>query len=411
MEKQKTMADLLPGEKGTVRGLKAKSGMRRRLQDLGLIEGTKIACVGQSPLGDPRCFLIRGAAIAIREADCEAVVVEAETRRKKTIALAGNPNVGKSTLFNALTGLRQHTGNWAGKTVGSAFGICENRETAYQIVDLPGTYSLLTRSAEEAAARDFLCFERPDAVIVVCDATCLTRNLNLALQIMELCPSVILCVNMMDEAKARGIRIDLEQLSARLGVPVVGICARQKRELKKLLRTVDAVLQDENVSHAAEVSRKNPARADGFTKAASAADPSAETARAKSGAAAEGGLPDEAGAALKTAPQAEGRAGAAVLPFRYPAAIEAGAEILAPVLAERLAGRLPARWLALRVLEGDEALLTSIRDKIGIDWREDSAVRNAKMKAERCLRGSEEERKTGEWEFSDPGTEEMTPWQ
>ena len=212
MEKQKTMADLLPGEKGTVRGLKAKSGMRRRLQDLGLIEGTKIACVGQSPLGDPRCFLIRGATIAIREADCEAVVVEAETRRKKTIALAGNPNVGKSTLFNALTGLRQHTGNWAGKTVGSAFGICENRETAYQIVDLPGTYSLLTRSAEEAAARDFLCFERPDAVIVVCDATCLTRNLNLALQIMELCPSVILCVNMMDEAKARGIRIDLEQL-------------------------------------------------------------------------------------------------------------------------------------------------------------------------------------------------------
>lgn len=409
MEKQKTMADLLPGEKGTVRGLKAKSGMRRRLQDLGLIEGTKIACVGQSPLGDPRCFMIRGAAIAIREADCEAVVVEAETRRKKTIALAGNPNVGKSTLFNALTGLRQHTGNWAGKTVGSAFGTCENRETAYQIVDLPGTYSLLTRSAEEAAARDFLCFERPDAVIVVCDATCLTRNLNLALQIMELCPSVILCVNMMDEAKARGIRIDLEQLSARLGVPVVGICARQKRELKKLLRTVDAVLQDENVSHAAEVSRKNPAEADGFTNAASAADPSAETARAKSGAAAEGGLPDEAGAALKTAPQAEGRAGAAALPFRYPAAIEAGAEILAPVLAERLAGRLPARWLALRVLEGDEALLTSIRDKIGIDWREDSAVRNAKMKAERCLRGSEEERKTGEWEFSDPGTEEMTP--
>lgn len=141
------------------------------------------------------------------------------------------------------------------------------------------------------------------------------------------------------------MRIDLEQLSARLGVPVVGICARQKRELKKLLRTVDAVLQDENVSHAAEVSRKNPAGADGFTNAASAADPSAETARAKSGAAAEGGLPDEAGAALKTAPQAEGRAGAAALPFRYPAAIEAGAEILAPVLAERLAGRLPrAGW-------------------------------------------------------------------
>ena len=114
---------------------------------------------------------------------------------KKTIALAGNPNVGKSTIFNALTGMNQHTGNWPGKTVSNAKGYFETQENNYVLVDLPGTYSLMAHSAEEEIARNFICFEKPDAVIVVCDATCLERNLNLVLQTMEITQKVIVCVN------------------------------------------------------------------------------------------------------------------------------------------------------------------------------------------------------------------------
>lgn len=162
----------------------------------------------------------------------------------RVIALAGNPNVGKSTLFNRLTGLHQHTGNWPGKTVENARGRCTFDGREYLLVDLPGTYSLLAHSAEEETARDFLCFGHPDACIVVCDATCLERSLNLALQVREISPRTIICVNLMDEAAKKGVHINRETLEKSLGVPVVTVSARDGRGIKKLLETVEQVCQE-----------------------------------------------------------------------------------------------------------------------------------------------------------------------
>ncbi len=158
-----------------------------------------------------------------------------------TIALAGNPNVGKSTLFNALTGLRQHTGNWPGKTVETARGRCVWRGREFLLVDLPGTYSLAAHSAEEEVARDFIAGGEAAAVIVVCDAACLERNLILVLQVLELTGRVVVCVNLLDEAERRGVQVDLEALSQRLGVPVVGTSAGRGRGLDELMEAVERV--------------------------------------------------------------------------------------------------------------------------------------------------------------------------
>ena len=173
------------------------------------------------------------------------LVIKKRSENDKVIALAGNPNVGKSTVFNALTGLNQHTGNWPGKTVANAQGYCATAKHGCVFVDIPGTYSLMAHSAEEEVARNFICFGKPDAVIVVCDATALERNLNLVLQTMEVSDRVVVCVNLMDEAARKGISIDLKKLSRILGVPVVGTSARKKKTLGALLDAVDRALEKE----------------------------------------------------------------------------------------------------------------------------------------------------------------------
>lgn len=154
------------------------------------------------------------------------------------LLLPGNPNVGKSTIFNSITGMNQHTGNWPGKTVANAVGSHTYLNKNFLFVDIPGTYSILSNSEEEEIARDFVCFNNPNATIVVVDATVLERNLNLAFQIMEITDNVIICVNLLDEAKKKKIKIDLEKLSVLLGVPVVGTIARKKTTLNNLINTV-----------------------------------------------------------------------------------------------------------------------------------------------------------------------------
>ncbi len=157
------------------------------------------------------------------------------------LALAGNPNVGKSTVFNFLTGLHQHTGNWTGKTVQNACGSFSCGENNYTLVDIPGTYSILAHSAEEEAARDFICFGGADGVVVVCDASCLERNLNLVLQILEITPHVIVCVNLIDEARKKHISVDCEKLSGLLGVPVYPAAARSGEGMKELANGLSAI--------------------------------------------------------------------------------------------------------------------------------------------------------------------------
>lgn len=157
----------------------------------------------------------------------------------RIIALAGNPNVGKSTVFNALTGLHQHTGNWPGKTVSNASGYFTFNNLTYKIYDLPGIYSILAHSEEEFVARDFICFGGSDVVVIVCDAGCLMRNLNLVLQVCEITDKVVVCVNLLDEAKKKKIDVDLNKLSDLLGVRVVGTSARSNVGLDELLSNID----------------------------------------------------------------------------------------------------------------------------------------------------------------------------
>ena len=166
-----------------------------------------------------------------------------------TVALAGNPNVGKSTIFNSLTGMHQHTGNWTGKTVANATGKAIINDKEFTFVDIPGTYSIMSNSEEEEIARDYICFGNPDATVIVVDSTCLERNLNLVYQIMEITDNIIVCVNLLDEAKKKKIKIDLKKLEDLLGVPVVGTVARDKQTLENLKNTIYKVCEGEIKPH------------------------------------------------------------------------------------------------------------------------------------------------------------------
>ncbi|MCM1132380.1 MAG: 50S ribosome-binding GTPase [Ruminococcus flavefaciens] len=161
------------------------------------------------------------------------------------IALAGNPNVGKSTVFNALTGMKQHTGNWAGKTVSCAEGCFNYKDRHFILADIPGIYSLFANSAEEQTARDFICSGKADGAVVVCDASCLERNLSLALQVMDKIPRTVVCVNLIDEAEKKGISVDSKKLSGLLGVPVVLTSARSNKGLDELCEAMNNIAEKE----------------------------------------------------------------------------------------------------------------------------------------------------------------------
>ena len=175
------------------------------------------------------------------------------------IALAGNPNTGKSTVFNALTGLRQHTGNWPGKTVTRAEGAFEYGDRKYKLVDLPGTYSLLATSLDEEVARDFILFGQPDVTIVVVDATRLERNLNLVLQVLEITNRVVVALNLMDEARRHGLQVDERRLARDLGVPVVPMVARQGEGVPEILQAVSEVANGDTIGKPYRVKYESPA--------------------------------------------------------------------------------------------------------------------------------------------------------
>jgi ferrous iron transport protein B len=253
----------------------------------------------------------------------EMFKVQLNSPDELVIALAGNPNTGKSTVFNTLTGLNQHTGNWPGKTVTNAQGRYSHRGKSFILVDLPGTYSLLANSPEEEVARDFICFGRPNATVVVTDATSLERNLNMVLQVMEITSNVVICVNLMDEAKRKNIHIDLHKLSTLLGIPVIGTNARVGAGLDELQDAVYRVAVGE----------------------------------------------------VKTNP----------IKITYDELLEELISMLEPDIIKNIEDKTKCRWVALRLIEGDSTTLDSLEKYYGSDIREDNAVAAILKRVEQYL--------------------------
>lgn len=238
--------------------------------------------------------------------------IQRTSPKDKIIALAGNPNVGKSTVFNNLTGLNQHTGNWPGKTVSNAQGNYIYKNNNFILVDIPGTYSLMASSPEEEVARDFICFGNPDTTIIVVDATCIERNLNLVLQTLEITSKVVVCVNLMDEAKRKKINVNLQELSLQLGVPVIGTSAAKGEGLKELMDAVYKVSFEE----------------------------------------------------INTNP----------IKIQYEETIEEAIDKIQPKVNALINNKLNSKWITLKLIDGDKPLLKSISKYLNINLTENEDI-------------------------------------